>query len=83
MGGSLSCLVADVLMNNLVDKALSRTPSNHQPSIFYRYADDCFPIFNSLDSIKIFCDSLNEVHSNIKFTIPKFKITNVLIFWMF
>ena len=82
MGGSLSCLMADVLMNHLVDKALSRTLSNHKPLIFYRYVDDCFAVFDSLDSIKIFCDSLNEEHPNIKFTM-KFKITNVLIFWMF
>ena len=68
MGGSLSCLIADVLMNYLVDKALSRTLSNHKPSIFYRFMDDCFAVFGSLDSIKIFCDSLNEVHPNIKFT---------------
>ena len=38
------------------------------PSIFYRYVDDCFAVFDSLDSIKIFRDSLNEVHPNIKFT---------------
>ena len=68
MGGSLSCLLADVLMNHLVDKALSRTLSNHEPSIFCRYVDDRFAVFDSLDSIKIFCDSLNEVHPNIKFT---------------
>ena len=34
MGGSLSCFVTDVLINHLVDKALSRTLSNHKPSIF-------------------------------------------------
>ena len=68
MGGSLSCLIADGLMNHLVEKALSRTPSNHKPAMFYRYVDDCFAIFHSLDFIKIFCNSLNEIHSNIKFT---------------
>ena len=47
--------MADVFMNHLVDKALSRTLSNHKPSIFYRYVDDCFAVFDSLDSIKIFC----------------------------
>ena len=52
IGGSLSCLMADVLMNHLVDKALSRTLSNHKPSIFYRYVDDCFAVFDSLDSNK-------------------------------
>ena len=30
--------------------------------------DDCFAVFDSLDSIKILCDSLNEVHPNVKFT---------------
>ena len=30
--------------------------------------DDFFAVFDSLDSIKIFCDSLYEVHPNIKFT---------------
>ena len=30
--------------------------------------DDCFAVCDSLDSIKIFRDTLNEVHSNIKFT---------------
>ena len=68
MGGSLSCLMADVLMNHLVDKALSRTLSNHKPSIFYRYVNDCFAVFDSLDFIKIFCNSLNELHPNLKFT---------------
>ena len=29
--------------------------------------DDCFAVFDSLDSIKMFCDSLNEIHPNIKF----------------
>ena len=30
--------------------------------------DDCFAVFENLDFIKMFCDSLNEVHPNIKFT---------------
>ena len=47
---------------------MSRTLSNHKPSIFYRHVDDCFAVSVSLDSIKIFCDSLNEVHPNVKFT---------------
>ena len=60
MSGSLSCLVADVFMHHPVNKGLSRTLSNHKPSIFYQYVDDCFAVFDGLDSIKIFCDSLNE-----------------------
>ena len=53
---------------DLMDEALSRTPSNHKPAIFSRYVDDCFAVFDSLDSIKMFCDSLNEIHPNTKFT---------------
>ena len=30
--------------------------------------DGCFAAFDCLDSIKIFCDSLNEIHPDIKFT---------------
>ena len=68
MGRSSSCLTVDVLMNHLVDKALSRTPSNHKPSIFHRYVNDCFAVFDSLDLNKTFCDSLTEIYPNIKFT---------------
>ena len=66
LGGSSSCLMADVLMNHPVDEALSRTPSNRAYAInFYWYLDDCFAVFDSLDSINVFCDSLNS----LKFTI--------------
>ena len=69
MGGSLSSLMGDIhaLMNHQVHEALEKTPSNHKPSIFYRYVNDCFAVFDSLDSIEILCNSLNEIRPNIKF----------------
>ena len=55
--------MADVLMNHPVDEALSSTPSNSAYAInFYRYVDDCFAVFDSLDSINVFCDSLDSLN---------------------
>ena len=70
------------LTSRLIQKHLNLDENNPnwqlcKPSIFYRYVDDCFVVFDSPDSIKIFCDSLNEVHPNIKFT-SEIQIQNLL-----
>ena len=46
MGGKASNLVAGVIMNYIVDKAMKISPLQYRPFVFYRYVDDCFSVFN-------------------------------------
>ena len=68
MGSPIGPLLADVMMNYVIDKAIERTPLDHQPKFFCRYVDDCFATFTNTSSIEIFLRNLNSVHSQIQFT---------------
>ena len=68
MGGPASSLLADVLMNNIVDKAMDTSLTQRKPIVFYRYVDDCFAVFNNKRSVVEFENILNSMHPNIKFT---------------
>ena len=68
MGSPLGPLLADVLMNYIIDKAMEITPSSHHPSFFCRYVDDCFATFSNESSIDVFLKNLNSIHNQIKFT---------------
>ena len=56
------------MMNYVIDKAIERTPLDHQPKFFCRYVDDCFATFTNTSSIAVFLRNLNSVHSQIQFT---------------
>ena len=68
MGFPIGPLLADVMMNFVIDKATERTPLDHQPKFFCRYVDDCFVTFTNTTSIEVFLRNLNSVHSQIQFT---------------
>ena len=68
MGSPIGPLLADVMMNYVIDKAIERTPPDHQPKFFCRYVDDCFATFTNTSSIVVFLRNLNSVHSQIQFT---------------
>ena len=68
MGSPIGPLLADVMMNYVIDKAIERTPLDHQPKFFCGYVDDCFATFTNTSSIEIFLRNLNSVHSQIQFT---------------
>ena len=36
--------------------------------LFFRYVDDCLAIFSNHEEIKQFCQEINNIHTNIKFT---------------
>ena len=66
MGSPIGSLMADVIMNYVIDKALEITPQLHRPN-FYRYVDDCFATFTEPTSIDIFFNNLNSIHKQIQF----------------
>ena len=68
MGFPIGPLLADVMINYVIDKAIERTPLDHEPKFFCRYVDDCFASFTNTSSIEIFLRNLNSVHSQIQFT---------------
>ena len=68
MGSPIGSLMADVIMNYVIDKALEITPQLRRPSFFYRYVDDCFATFTEPTSIDIFFNNLNSAHKQIQFT---------------
>ena len=68
IGSPIGPLLADVMMNYAIDKAIERTPPDHQPKLFCRYVDDCFATFTNTSSIVVFLRNLNSVHSQIQFT---------------
>ena len=82
MGSPIGPLLADVLMNYVIDKAIERTPLDYQPKFFCRYVDDCFATFTNTSSIEIFLRNLNSVHSQIQFT-KEVESHNSLAFLMF
>ena len=65
MGSPIGPLLADVMINYVIDKAIERTPLDHKPKFFCRYVDDCFATFTNTSSIEIFLRNLNSVHSQI------------------
>ena len=79
MGSPIGSLMADVIMNHVVDKALDLTPSSHSPNLFCRYVDDCFATFPNPTSIDIFLTNLNDIHNQIQFA-KELEIRNSLIF---
>ena len=79
MGSPIGSLMADVIMNHVVDKALDLTPPSHRPNFFCRSVDDCFATFPNPTSIDIFLTNLNKIHSQIQFT-KELEIHNSLTF---
>ena len=70
MGSPLSPLIADIFMDNLETYFL-KTPISKKHIIFwFRYVDDVLVGFNGTDrQLDIYLNTLNALHSNIKFTV--------------
>ena len=79
MGSPIGSVMADVIMNYVVDKALDLTPPSHRPNLFCRYVDDCFATFPNPTSIDLFLTNLNNIHNQIQFT-EELEIHNSLTF---
>ena len=79
MGSPIGSLIADVIMNHVVVKALDLTTPSHRPNYFCRYVDDCFATFPHPISIDISLTNLNNIHNQIHFT-KELEIHNSLTF---
>jgi len=68
MGSPIAPLLADVIMNYVVDQALTKIDVQNKPIILCCYVDDIFVAFNDMSALDIFFNTLNSVHNNITFT---------------
>ena len=66
MGSPLCPVLANIFMCHFEDSWL--TNNQFRPSIWFRYVDDTFSLFDSKDTASRFLDFLNSRHPNIKFT---------------
>lgn len=67
MGSPLGPVLANIFMTDFEEKSVM-THSN-RPSVWFRYVDDTFALFDDAASASEFLQYLNTCHSNIKFTI--------------
>ncbi|XP_075160288.1 uncharacterized protein LOC142233293 [Haematobia irritans] len=64
MGSPASPIIADIIMEELLDVSLSKIP---KPRIITKYVDDIFAIVKKTD-VESTLDALNSFHSQIQFT---------------
>ena len=67
MGSPLGPVLANIFMCHFETNAINNY-LGVLPSVYTRYVDDCFLIFNSKKSCNCFFSYLNKIHPNIKFT---------------
>ncbi|XP_078363514.1 uncharacterized protein LOC144647607 [Oculina patagonica] len=73
MGSPVSAVIADLVMNNIEERALSTSPVT--PSWWRRYVDDSNVCLKKTD-VQVFHQHLNSIDSNIQFTIERAKQTD-------
>ena len=78
MGSPIAPLMANVLMNWLIDNVNKIGCSSE---IIFRYVDDIFCTFDSKEKIDQFFYNLNKVHSNVSFS-KEWKQTDNWHIWM-
>ena len=66
-GSPLDPVLANIFMCHFEEKWL--TKSRFSPSLWFRYVDDTFTMFDSKDNANEFLSFLNSRHNSIKFTI--------------
>ena len=67
MGSPLGPVLANIFMCNFEEKWVANVDS--RPSIWFRYVDDTFALFDNVASATRFLQYLNTRHPNINFTI--------------
>ena len=77
MGSPLGPVLANIFMCHFEEKWVFN--SKGRPSIWFRYVDDTFTLFDSKSNALQFLQYLNSCHVNIKFTI-EFEENNVIPF---
>ena len=64
VGSPLAPVLVDLCTNWIIDQTKQIRP---QPTLFYRYVDDCFVLFSCQKVILKFYQQLNMIHPNIQF----------------
>ena len=67
LGSPLGPVLANFFMRDFEEKWV-RTSKN-RPSVWFRYADDAFALFDDKKSASQFLEYLNSRHNNVEFTI--------------
>ena len=67
MGSPLGPVLANIFMCHFEEKWVLN--NNARPSIWFRYVDDTFTLFDSKNTATQFLHYLNSCHANIKFTV--------------
>ena len=67
MGSPIAPLLANVIMNHVIDQALTKINVQNKPIVLWRYVDDIFVAFNDMSALDIFFNTLNRVHNYITF----------------
>ena len=80
MGGPLSCILADVFMENYEDMIHFQIDGNPIDLDWLRYRDDTFMewLF-SMDQLYDFWHNLNSIHSAIQWDKPVVEVNGVII----
>ena len=77
MGSPLGLVLANIFMCHFEERWVMN--GKVRPSLWYRYVDDTFTMFDSKDTACEFLQYLNSRHHSIKFTI-EFEQDNVIPF---
>jgi len=54
MGSPIAPLLADVIMNHVIDQALTKINVQNKPIVLWRYVDDIFVAFNDMSALDTF-----------------------------
>ena len=77
MGSPLGPVLANIFMCHFEEEWVFN--NNARPSIWFRYVDDTFTLFDSKNTSTQFLHYLNNCHANIKFTV-EFEENNTIPF---
>lgn len=78
MGNPLSPTIADIIMDDLLDKTISELKNMHNIDIKFivKYVDDIFAIVKAKD-VDIIVSTLNKYHNKLQFTIEREKNSSI------
>ena len=68
MGSSLSPVLANIYMEYFETELLKEIPVDLRPSLWLRYVDDVFCIYEDMSKFESFLEHLNRVRPSIQFT---------------
>ena len=73
MGSPLGPVLANIFVGYCEKRAfVDPHPGVQPPSIYYRYVDDIFAVFESTSACKLFLAYLNSLHPSLEFTLEKY-----------